>query len=199
MAKNSVRSVLKKCRQLDIDPTHVGVSKKSNKSFSRRGRKLSEYGVQLREKQRVKFIYNVNNERQFRKYFDLARKQDGITGENLLRILESRLDNVVFRLGFARTRRQARQFVVHGNFEVNGQKVDIPSYLLKEGDLIALREIRKDHKIIKENMEDEHKATVPSWLELDEKKIEGKIVKLPTREEIDLPVEEHLIVELYSK
>ena len=145
MGKNKKNeSVLKRARLLDIDPTYVGVSKKSNKTIVRRQRKLSEYGVQLREKQRVKFIYNVKNEGQFRGYFEMARKsRDGITGEVLLQILESRLDNVVYRLGLARTRRQARQLVVHGNFEVNGKKVDIPSYLVSEGDVV--KEIGRAH------------------------------------------------------
>lgn len=201
MGKNKKNeSVLKRARLLDIDPTYVGVSKKSNKIIVRRQRKLSEYGVQLREKQRVKFIYNVKNEGQFRGYFEMARKsRDGITGEVLLQILESRLDNVVYRLGLARTRRQARQLVVHGNFEVNGKKVDIPSYLVSEGDIVKVREIRTDNYYIKNNVASEDKVRMPEWLEFDEKKLEGKILRLPKREEIDLPIEEHLIVELYSK
>ncbi len=201
MGKNKKNeSVLKRARLLDIDPTYVGVSKKSNKIIVRRQRKLSEYGVQLREKQRVKFIYNVKNEGQFRGYFEMARKsRDGITGEVLLQILESRLDNVVYRLGLARTRRQARQLVVHGNFEVNGKKVDIPSYLVSEGDVVKVREIRTDNYYIKNNVASEDKVRMPEWLEFDEKKLEGKILRLPKREEIDLPIEEHLIVELYSK
>ncbi len=198
--KKENESVLKRARLLDIDPTYVGISKKSNKNIVRRQRKLSEYGIQLREKQRVKFIYNVKNERQFREYFNMARKsKDGITGEVLLQILESRLDNVVYRLGLARTRPQARQLVVHGNFEVNGRKVDIPSYLVKEGDIVKVREIRTDNYYIKNNVASEDKVRMPEWLELDEEKLEAKILRLPTREEIDLPVEEHLIVELYSR
>lgn len=198
--KKENESVLKRARLLDIDPTYVGLSKKSNKITGRRQRKLSEYGIQLREKQRVKFIYNVKNEKQFREYFNMARSdRTGITGEVLLQILESRLDNVVFRLGLARTRPQARQLVTHGNFEVNGQKVDIPSYLVKEGDIVKVREIRKDNYYIKNNIESEDKVRIPDWLELDDEKLEAKILRLPTREEIDLPVEEHLIVELYSR
>lgn len=198
--KKENESVLKRARLLDIDPTYVGLSKKSNKITGRKQRKLSEYGIQLREKQRVKFIYNVKNEKQFREYFNMARSdRTGITGEVLLQILESRLDNVVFRLGLARTRPQARQLVTHGNFEVNGQKVDIPSYLVKEGDIVKVREIRKDNYYIKNNIESEDKVRIPDWLELDDEKLEAKILRLPTREEIDLPVEEHLIVELYSR
>lgn len=198
--KKENESVLKRARLLDIDPTYVGLSKKSNKTAGRKQRKLSEYGIQLREKQRVKFIYNVKNEKQFREYFNMARKdRTGITGEVLLQILESRLDNVVYRLGLATTRSQARQLVTHGNFEVNGRKVDIPSYLIKEGDIIKVREIRKDNYFIKNNIAAEDKVRMPEWLELDETKLEAKILRLPKREEIDLPVEEHLIVELYSK
>lgn len=199
MANDSKRTVLKKCRQLDIDPTNVGVAKKSNKSFSRRGRKLSEYGLQLREKQRVKFIYNVNNEKQFKNYFKMARKAEGITGELLLQFLERRLDNVIYRLGFAKTRRQARQMVSHGTFAVNGVKTDIPSYLLDVEDVITIRENKKDNKMLKSNLADENKAVIPEWLQFDEKKLEAKVLRLPARDEIDLPVEEHLIVELYSK
>lgn len=200
MKKKENESVLKRARLLDIDPTYVGLSKKSNKSAGRRQRKLSEYGIQLREKQRVKFIYNVKNEKQFREYFNMARRdRTGITGEVLLQILESRLDNVIYRLGLATTRPQARQLVTHGNFEVNGKKVDIPSYLIKEGDIVKVREIRKDNYVVKNNIESENKVRIPEWLELDEKKLEAKILRLPTREEIDLPVEEHLIVELYSR
>ena len=201
--KKENESVLKRCRLLDIDPTYVGVSKKSiktTKTTGRRQRKLSEYGIQLREKQRVKFIYNVKSERQFREYFNKARRtRDGITGEVLLQILESRLDNVVYRLGLARTRPQARQLVVHGNFEVNGRKVDIPSYLVKEGDIIKVREHRSENYVIKNNIQAEDKVRMPEWLELDEEKLEAKVLRLPQREEIDLPVEEHLIVELYSR
>ena len=201
MAKNKANeSVLKRARLLDIDPTYVGVSKKSNRTSGGRQRKLSEYGIQLREKQRVKFIYNVRNEGQFREYFNKARKdRTGITGEVLLQILESRLDNVVYRIGLARTRKQARQLVVHGNFEVNGRKVDIPSYLVKEGDIVKVREIRVKNYVIKNNVETEDKVRIPEWLELNEEKLEAKVLRLPVREEIDLPIEEHLIVELYSK
>ena len=161
-------------------------------------KKISEYGTQLREKQKTKAFYGVG-EKQFRKYFEMAENKKGITGENLLQILESRLDNVVYRLGFGVSRAQARQFVNHGHFEVNGQKVDIPSYLVKAGDVIAVREIKKDNKTIKENLEVNAARPVPEWLEKDAEKMQGKVVRLASREDVDIPVEEHLIVELYSK
>ena len=160
--------------------------------------KLSEYGTQLREKQKTKSFYGVG-EKQFRKYFEMASNKKGITGENLLQLLESRLDNVVYRLGFGSSRAQARQLVNHAQFDVNGQKVDIPSYLVKPGDIITVREIKKDNKTIKENIELNAARPVPGWLERDFENLTGKVVRLPEREEIDLPVEEHLIVELYSK
>ena len=160
--------------------------------------KISEYGTQLREKQKTKAFYGVG-EKQFRRYFDMASNSKGKTGEVLLQILESRLDNVVYRLGFASSRAQARMLVTHGAFEVNGHKVDIPSYLVKVGDVIAVREIRKDNGAIKIAVEDNGSRPVPAWLEKDQEKLSGKVVTLATREDIDLPVEEHLIVELYSK
>ncbi len=160
--------------------------------------KISEYGTQLREKQKTKAFYGVG-EKQFRRYFDMASNSKGKTGEVLLQILESRLDNVVYRLGFASSRAQARMLVTHGAFEVNGQKVDIPSYLVKVGDVIAVREIRKDNGAIKIAVEENGSRPVPAWLEKDQEKLSGKVVTLATREDIDLPVEEHLIVELYSK
>ncbi len=160
--------------------------------------KISEYGTQLREKQKTKAFYGVG-EKQFRRYFDMASTSKGKTGEVLLQILESRLDNVVYRLGFASSRAQARILVTHGAFEVNGQKVDIPSYLVKAGDVIAVREIRKDNGAIKIAVEENGSRPVPAWLEKDQEKLSGKVVTLATREDIDLPVEEHLIVELYSK
>ena len=159
-------------------------------------KKISEYGTQLREKQKTKAFYGVG-EKQFRKYFEMAENKKGITGENLLQILESRLDNVVYRLGFGTSRAEARQMVNHGHFEVNGKKVDIASYLVKAGDVITVREIKKENKTIKENLEIER--PIPEWLEKDAEKLQGKVVRLATREDIDLPVEEHLIVELYSK
>ena len=190
--------LLKKCRSLGVDPAFLGYSKKSKKNPKTNKKKDSEYGLQLREKQKAKFIYGVL-ERQFRNYFEMASNKKGVTGENLLQILESRLDNVVFRLGFANTRPQARQFVSHGLFEVNGRKVDIPSYLVKPGDVIKVREIRQDNPIVKDNVELNKTLAVPQWLERDFANLSGKVLKLASREDIDVPVEEHLIVELYSK
>ena len=160
--------------------------------------KLSEYGTQLREKQKTKSYYGVG-ERQFRKYFEMASRQKGITGENLLQILESRLDNVVYRLGYGASRSEARQMVNHGQFEVNGKKVNIPSYLVKAGDVVAVRENKKENKAIKGNVEANATRPTPAWLEKDFKNLSGKVVKLASREDIDIPIEEHLIVELYSK
>ena len=160
--------------------------------------KISEYGTQLREKQKTKAFYGVG-EKQFRRYFDMASNSKGKTGEVLLQILESRLDNVVYRLGFGSSRAQARMLVTHGAFEVNGKKVDITSYLVKAGDVISVREIRKDNGAIKIAVEENGSRPVPAWLEKDQEKLSGKVVTLATREDIDLPVEEHLIVELYSK
>ena len=160
--------------------------------------KISEYGTQLREKQKTKAFYGVG-EKQFRKYFDMASTSKGKTGEVLLQILESRLDNIVYRLGLASSRAQARMLVTHGAFEVNGHKVDIPSYLVKAGDVVSVREIRKDNGTIKVALEENSARPVPAWLEREKDSLSGKVVKLATREDIDLPVEEHLIVELYSK
>lgn len=160
--------------------------------------KLSEYGTQLREKQKTKSFYGVG-EKQFRKYFEMASNKKGVTGENLLQILESRLDNVIYRLGYGASRAQARQLVNHGLFDVNGKKVDIASYLVKAGDVISVREIKKDKAIIKTNAEASSARQVPTWLEKDADKIGGKVIRLASREDIDLPVQEHLIVELYSK
>ncbi len=160
--------------------------------------KLSEYGTQLREKQKTKSFYGVG-EKQFRKYFDMASKTKGKTGEVLLQLLESRLDNVVYRLGFASSRSQARMLVTHGAFDVNGKKVNIPSYIIKAGDVISVREIKKDNGTIKHALEVNSARPVPTWLEKDAEKLSGKVVRLAGREDIDLPVEEHLIVELYSK
>ncbi len=160
--------------------------------------KLSEYGTQLREKQKTKSYYGVG-EKQFRGYFEMASNKKGVTGENLLQILESRLDNVVYRLGFGVSRTQARQLVNHGQFEVNGKKVNIPSYLVKAGDVITVREIKKDNATIKANVEANAARPVPAWLELNNETLSGKVVRLASREDVDIPVEEHLIVELYSK
>ena len=161
-------------------------------------KKLSEYGTQLREKQKTKAYYGVS-EKQFRKYFEMASNKKGITGTNLLQILESRLDNVVYRIGFGNSRAQARQLVNHGQFEVNGNKVDIPSYLVKAGDIIKVREIKEDNKTIKANVEENESRPIPAWIERDFKTLSGKVIRLAEREDIDLQVEEHLIVELYSK
>ena len=160
--------------------------------------KLSEYGTQLREKQKTKSYYGVG-EKQFRGYFEMASNKKGVTGENLLQILESRLDNVVYRLGFGVSRAQARQLVNHGQFEVNGKKVDIPSYLVKAGDVITVREIKKENSTIKANVEANAARPVPGWVELNNETLSGKVVRLASREDVDIPVEEHLIVELYSK
>ena len=160
--------------------------------------KLSEYGTQLREKQKTKSYYGVG-EKQFRRYFEMASNKKGITGENLLQILESRLDTVVYRLGFGTSRAQARQLVNHGQFEVNGGKVDIPSYLVKAGDVISVRESKKENGAIKANIEVNSARPVPAWLELNNETLSGKVVRLASREDVDIPIEEHLIVELYSK
>ena len=160
--------------------------------------KISEYGTQLREKQKTKSYYGVG-EKQFRGYFQMASNKKGVTGDNLLQILESRLDNVVYRLGFGASRAQARQLVNHGQFEVNGKKVDIPSYLVKAGDVITVRENKKENATIKANVEANAARPVPAWLELNNETLSGKVVRLASREDVDIPVEEHLIVELYSK
>ena len=190
--------ILKRCRALGIEPMVLGIDKKSNRKPRKTNKKVSEYGMQLTEKQKVKFVYGVG-ERQFRKYFEIASSKKGITGELLLTILESRLDNVVFRLGMAKTRAQARQYVAHGQFTVNGHKVDIPSYLVKTGDVIAVKENRKDNKTIKANIEMTTGRAMATWLERDEKAMSGKVIKLASREDIDFDVAEHLIIELYSK
>lgn len=161
-------------------------------------KKLSEYGMQLREKQKTKSFYGIL-ESQFKKYFLMATKRKGVSGENFLQILESRFDNVIYRLGFANSRYQARMLVRHGHFEVNGQKVNIPSYLVKVGDIITLKESSKQSQIFKENIAINAKKAMPSWLEADIENYTGKVVSLSSRDEVDLPVEEHLIVELYSK
>ena len=191
--------VLKRCRYLGISPTVIGIDKESNrKPAGNKHKKVSEYAIQLEEKQKLKFIYGVG-EKQFRKYYTISYNKKGNTGELLLQLLESRLDNVVFRLGYARTRAEARMQVSHGAFQVNGQKVDIPSYIVKPGDEISVREIRKDNGTIKASVEETASRLVPTWLEKNIDNLSGKVIKEPSREEIDYPVEEHLIVELYSK
>ena len=188
--------ILKRCRSLQIDPSHLGIFKESKRNTQRNNRKMSEYGLQLREKQRAKFIYGIL-EKQFRNTFEKASKKKGITGENLLIMLEERLDNVVYRLGLSTTRREARQLVVHRHFMVNGKIVNIPSYQVKPGDVIKVREKSQSSPKFKEIKE--MQVGVPAWLSIDREKLEGKVLADPTREEIDTPIEEHLIVELYSK
>ena len=190
--------VLKRCRQLDIDPIVMGINKKSNRQPKRQRRQESEYGRQLREKQKAKFIYGVL-EKQFHMYYEKALKIEGITGDNLLTILESRLDNVVFRLGFARTRKEARQTVRHGHITVNGKRVDIPSYQVKAGDVVAVAPKYKDLLPIKEALISSEHMAVPAWLEVDIEKLQGTVLQLPTRDQIDLDIDAQLIVELYSK
>lgn len=190
--------VLKRCKTLGINPATMGIDKSSNRNPKQGRKKQSEYGLQLNEKQKVKFIYGVL-EKQFRKYYVMATKKQGITGEMLLQFLESRLDNVVFRLGLANTRREARQIVNHGHITVNGQKVDIPSYLVKPGDVIAVREKSKNSVRIKEIVETNANRVVPKWLSMDKNTLTGKVITLAARDDIDYEVEEHLIVELYSK
>ena len=190
--------VLKRCKTLGINPATMGIDKSSNRNPKQGRKKQSEYGLQLNEKQKVKFIYGVL-EKQFRKYYVMATKKQGITGEMLLQILESRLDNVVFRLGLANTRREARQIVNHGHITVNGQKVDIPSYLVKPGDVIAVREKSKNSVRIKEIVETNANRVVPKWLSMDKNTLTCKVIALAARDDIDYEVEDHLIVELYSK
>ena len=197
MAVNRV-PVLKRCRSLGMDPVYLGIDKKSNRQLKRSNRKMSEYGLQLREKQKAKFIYGVL-EKPFRNYFEKAQRMNGMTGDNLMILLESRLDNVVFRLGFARTRREARQIVDHKHVLVNGKQVNIPSYLIKAGDTVEIKEAKKSSPRYKEIVEVTGGRMVPDWLEVDQENLKGTVKELPAREAIDVPVDEMLIVELYSK
>ncbi|MCR5686401.1 MAG: 30S ribosomal protein S4 [Lachnospiraceae bacterium] len=197
MAVNRV-PVLKRCRSLGLEPMVLGYDKKSRRSLTRSGRKMSEYGLQLREKQKAKFIYGVL-EKPFRNYYEKADRMKGMTGENLMIMLERRLDNVIFRLAFARTRREARQIVDHKQVTVNGKLVNIPSYLVKAGDVIEIRENKKDSVRYKEIIETAGGRLIPAWLDVDQENLKGTVKALPTREEIDVPVNEMLIVELYSK
>ena len=197
MAVNRV-PVLKRCRSLGMDPLYLGIDKKSNRQLKRSNRKMSEYGLQLREKQKAKFIYGVL-EKPFLNYFKKADQMSGMTGENLMVLLESRLDNVVFRLGFARTRREARQIVDHKQVLVNGKQVNIPSYLIKAGDVIEIKEGKKSSQRYKDIVEVTGGRLVPEWLESDIENLKGTVKELPTREAIDVPVDEMMIVELYSK
>ena len=197
MARN-MQPILKRCRTLGIEPSVMGIHKSSNRNPKPAKRKQSEYGRQLTEKQKVKFIYGML-EKQFRKYYEIAVKMPGITGENLLTLLESRLDNVVFRLCFANTRRESRQMVNHGHILVNGKRVDIPSYIVKEGDVISIAEKSKGMAGIKAILEKTEGRVTPKWLELDRENATGKVVALAKRDDIDFEVQETLIVELYSK
>ena len=196
MAVNKV-PVLKRCRALGLEPSVLGYDKKSNRSFARAGKKMSEYGLQMREKQKAKFIYGVL-EKPFRNYYEKADRMKGLTGPNLMTMLETRLDNVVFRLGWARTRREARQIVDHKFVTVNGKIVNIPSYLVKAGDVIEIREAKKSTQRMKDIAEVAGGRIVPEWLDAEDN-FKGTIKSLPTREQIDVPVDEMLIVELYSK
>ncbi len=202
MAKNT-QPIVKRAKALGVTPASLGYTGKSKVDTIRNPkaqvrRKQSEYGMQLNEKQKVKFIYGVL-EKQFRLYYERAEKMPGITGENLLAILEQRLDNVVFRLGFAMTRREARQLVNHGHVTVNGRKVNIPSFQVKPGMVISLTEKGKSMQKVKENIEDNAFRPAPKWIEYDKNNMTAKIVAVPARDDIDMPIEEHLIVELYSK
>ncbi len=198
MAINRV-PVLKRCRSLDLDPVYLGYDKKSNRQSKRANKKMSEYGLQMREKQKAKFIYGVL-EKPFRNYYAKAeRMMEGMVGENLMILLERRLDNVIFRLGFARTRIEARQIVDHKHVLVNGSCVNIPSYLIKAGDVITIKEKVKDAQRYKDVMEVTSARLVPEWLDADKEALSGTVKQLPTREMIDVPVNEMLIVELYSK
>ena len=197
MAVNRV-PVLKRCRSLGMDPIYLGINKKSNRQLKRANRKVSEYGLQLREKQKAKFIYGVL-EKPFRNYYAKAKQMEGMTGENLMRILESRLDNVIFRMGLARTRKEARQIVDHKHVLVNGKQVNIPSYLVKAGDTIEIKENKKGSQRYKDILEATGSNMVPEWLDVDAENLKGSVKELPAREAIDVPVDEMLIVELYSK
>lgn len=197
MAVNRV-PVLKRCRSLGMDPIYLGIDKKSNRQLKRANKKMSEYGLQLREKQKAKFIYGVL-EKPFRNYFTKASRMEGMTGDNLMILLESRLDNVIFRMGFARTRKEARQIVDHKHVLVNGKQVNIPSYLVKAGDTIEIKEKNKGSQRYKDILEVTGGRMVPDWLEVDAENLKGAVKELPLREAIDVPVDEMLIVELYSK
>ena len=197
MAVNKV-PVLKRCRSLGLEPSYLGYDKKSKRNLKRANKKVSEYGLQLREKQKAKFIYGVL-EKPFHNYYEKADRMKVMTGSNLMTILESRLDNVVFRLGFARTRKEARQIVDHKFVTVNGKVVNIPSYLVKAGDVIEIKESKKNIQRMKDIVEVAGGRIVPEWLDIDAEKLQGTVKELPSREQIDVPVNEMLIVELYSK
>ena len=190
--------VLKRCRSLGLDPIYLGIDKKSNRESKKGNKKVSEYGLQLREKQKAKFIYGVL-EKPFRNYYKKAERLNGQTGENLMILLESRLDNVLFRMGFGRTRKETRQIVDHKHVLVNGKCVNIPSYLVKAGDVIEIKEKHKGDTRYKMILDVTAGRLIPAWLEVDQENLKGTVKALPTREEIDVPVNEMLIVELYSK
>ena len=190
--------VLKRCRSLDLDPIYLGIDKKSNRESKKGNKKVSEYGLQLREKQKAKFIYGVL-EKPFRNYYKKAERLNGQTGENLMILLESRLDNVLFRMGFGRTRKETRQIVDHKHVLVNGKCVNIPSYLVKAGDVIEIKEKCKGSQRYKDILEVTAGRLVPGWIEADQENLKATVKELPTRDEIDVPVDEMLIVELYSK
>ncbi len=197
MAVNRV-PVLKRCRALGLEPMYLGIDKKSKRQLTRANKKMSEYGLQLREKQKAKFIYGVL-EKPFRNYYKKADKMKGMTGENLMILLETRLDNVIFRMTFARTRREARQIVDHKHVTVNGKVVNIPSYLVKAGDVVEIKEKCKSSQRYKDILEATGGRMVPDWLDVDQENLKGTVKELPMREVIDVPVDEMLIVELYSK
>jgi small subunit ribosomal protein S4 len=191
--------ILKRCKYLEISPMVMGIAKETKrKPNANKRKKVSEYGLQLKEKQKLRFIYGVL-EKQFHHYFEIAQKMEGQAGANLLTILESRLDSVVFRMGLSMTRREARQLVVHGHFEVNGKRVDIPSYRIKVGDVISLKENSKKSAKFKQIIEATAGRTTPTWLEVNKDNQTAKVVRMPVKEDLDYEVEEHLIVELYSK
>lgn len=197
MARN-MQPILKRCKTLGISPAAMGVNKNSIRNPKQGRRKQSEYAMQLNEKQKAKFIYGVQ-EKQFRHYYQMATKTVGVTGENLLRLLERRLDNCVYRLGFANTRREARQMVTHGHITVNGKKVDICSYLISEGDVISIAEKSRSSQHVKDILEKNATTVVPKWLEINHDAVAGKVVAMPERSDIDFDINETLIVELYSK
>ncbi|MCI8489978.1 MAG: 30S ribosomal protein S4 [Lachnospiraceae bacterium] len=197
MAVNRV-PILKRCRSLGLDPIYLGVDKKSNRELKRANRKISDYGLQLREKQKAKFIYGVL-EKPFHNYYEKADRMKGMTGENLMTMLESRLDSVIFRMGFARTRRESRQVVGHKFVTVNGKCINIPSYRVKAGDVIEIREKSKGLQRFKDILEVTGGRLVPEWLDVDQENLSGTVKELPSRDQIDVPVDEMLIVELYSK
>lgn len=189
---------LKRCRALGIEPATIGRSRQSKRQAHKTIRKVSEYGLQLKEKQKAKFIYGVL-ERQFRNYYEKARKMPGVTGENLLTLLERRIDNVVFRLGLANTRRQARQMVTHGHITVNGKRLDIPSALVRVGDVVEVGEKSRNNELFKAMKETKNALSAPAWLDADQENLKGSVTRFPSRDEIDVPVNEQSIVELYSR